>query len=490
MIVWWVAEGVNEDGAFAERMMRKMVADRFRFPLAPMFLLLLGTVLRVCYIRHANPVEGDPLLYGNIARNLLEHGVYSFSPATAVRPSPTLIRLPGYPLFLALVFRVFGIFNFAAVRAVQLVLDLVGCLFLAALARLLFGRRAGLLALGLSALCPFVANYVAAPLTETLTLLAISVSFWALEHWRRATAQEGSAWNGYLAWIGGALAVSVLLRPEQGLLCAVVMLAMAAVRVGSGSPMQRLAPVLVVALMVVLPLLPWAWRNWRTFHVVQPLAPHYATDPGEPVPLGFQRWFRSWAIDFASTEEVYWNYDGSPILVSDLPERAFDSEGQRRATAKLLKDYNETVTPTAELDDRFERLARERIRSHEGRYFVWLPMARLGNMLLRPRTELMNTQLAWWDWRGNLGQAIFALGYAMLNAGYLIAGVTGAVWWWRTGERSSRPLLLAFAAFVALRCALLLTLDNSEPRYTLEFFPLLIVAATAMLQPRAVRRRI
>ena len=29
--------------------------------------------------------------------------------------------------------------------------------------------------------------------------------------------------------------------------------------------------------------------------------------------------------------------------------------------------------------------------------------------------------------------------------------------------------------FVVLRCALLLTLDNSEPRYTLEFFPLLIV---------------
>jgi len=26
-----------------------------------------------------------------------------------------------------------------------------------------------------------------------------------------------------------------------------------------------------------------------------------------------------------------------------------------------------------------------------------------------------------------------------------------------------------------LRCALLLTLDNSEPRYTLEFFPVLLV---------------
>ena len=36
------------------------------------------------------------------------------------------------------------------------------------------------------------------------------------------------------------------------------------------------------------------------------------------------------------------------------------------------------------------------------------------------------------------------------------------------------------AAFILLRCALLLTLDNSEPRYTLELFPILIVSASAL----------
>jgi hypothetical protein len=38
-------------------------------------------------------------------------------------------------------------------------------------------------------------------------------------------------------------------------------------------------------------------------------------------------------------------------------------------------------------------------------------------------------------------------------------------------------------AFVLLRCALLLTLDNSEPRYTLEFFPLLVLWSSAVLRP-------
>jgi hypothetical protein len=34
--------------------------------------------------------------------------------------------------------------------------------------------------------------------------------------------------------------------------------------------------------------------------------------------------------------------------------------------------------------------------------------------------------------------------------------------------------------FVVLRCALLLTLDNSEPRYTLELYPVILVWSAAV----------
>jgi hypothetical protein len=56
-------------------------------------------------------------------------------------------------------------------------------------------------------------------------------------------------------------------------------------------------------------------------------------------------------------------------------------------------------------------------------------------------------------------------------------------------HRSSyRELAFAMAASLILRTALLLTLDNSEPRYTLEFFPVLFVWAGALFarpQPAA-----
>jgi len=38
--------------------------------------------------------------------------------------------------------------------------------------------------------------------------------------------------------------------------------------------------------------------------------------------------------------------------------------------------------------------------------------------------------------------------------------------------------------YVALRCLLLLTIENAEPRYTLECFPIVIIAAACALAPK------
>lgn len=447
-------------------------------------LLLAGAVLRLWFIHHANPMQGDPQIYGNIAHNLLRHHVYSFAAEPGPFP-PTLIRLPGYPLFLAFLFIVFGDGHFSAVLDMQVVTDLLFALLLAVLARDLFGRRAAWFCLILSCLCPFTANYTATPLTETLTLASITLAVFSFDRWRRRPELQ----NAWTLGIGAALAVSLLLRPEQALLTAAIVPAMLLVswrRFGPGtfvaSSWHVLAPALGTALCVLVPLVPWTARNWSTFHLVQPLAPRYATDPGEAIPLGFQRWYRSWAIDFASTEEVYWNYDGTAIAFTDLPSRAFDSPEQKQETLRLLGDYNVTTSPTPQLDARFQAIAQERIHHSPLRYYVLLPAARLANMLLRPRTELTGVQLAWWRWHDSHSQFLFATLYAGLNAVYLLLGVWGWRRWWNAAVGDERALLLAITAFVVLRCALLLTLDNSEPRYTLELFPLLILCASALLR--------
>ncbi len=446
--------------------------------------LAVGLALRLWFVWRQGYLAGDTLVYGEIARNLLLHHVYGFSQTVngmAIAPRPTLIRLPGYPLFLAACFWVFGVGRYTAVMLVQAAVDLGSCLLAGGIAGRVFGARTGsrarLAAVWLAAVCPFTANYVAAPLTETLTLFCMALAFYGLVRWRGRVADEGCRGvNRWLFVIAAALGYAVLLRPEQGLLAAAIAPAMAWVLRRGWGLRAMTRPVLLVSGLTLVPLVPWTARNWRTFYVVQPLAPRSAMDAGEFDPVGFNRWYRTWAVEYASTEAVYWKYNSDEIEPGALPGRAFDSAEQYRETAAVLEDYNQTTTATPVLDARFEALARARIGAHRLEYFVGLPVARVVNMALRPRTEMLPLPVEWWRWHGHMWGSVVAAGYGLVNLGYFVLAGMG-LWRWR-GEQ--REVVWAMLGTIVLRVALLLTLDNSEPRYTLEFFPVLMVLASGV----------
>ncbi len=464
--------------------------------------IALGFLLRLWFVHHNPDLTGDPLLYGAIARNLLEHGVYGFTAGV-----PTLIRLPGYPLFLAACFRVFGLSSVVAdyypVLYLQVGLDLLGCWVLARLAARLappaLRARTARATLWLAALCPFTACYTAAPLTETLELLSISTALLcfaralgigeaASETWKSSVnlsvpqpsvilsgASAGSVVEGpafrpsiqtrWFAASAVAWIIAALLRPDGALLGVVLCPALV---LYSGKPWKR--PLRLAALGALASLLafaPWALRNWHTFHVFEPLAPRYATDPGESINPGFQRWTKTVCVDLACTSEVYWAADDDPIGMDELPSRAFDSGEQLRTTADLLADYNRGTTITPAIDERFGVLADRRIADHPLRYYVTLPLLRLADMWFRPRVELFNIDLRWWRYGPEGPDTILAWGYAVLNVLYLALAVVGAT--------RRPPLLGVFAALVLLRCALLWTIEAPEPRYTLECFPIVFV---------------
>ena len=227
--------------------------------------LAAGAALRLWFI-HAYPeILGDPLIYGSIAKNWMLHGVYGTTTSGTLRP--TLIRLPGYPLFLMVCFRLFGIEHYHAVMVAQTVVDLATCILLAAFARRIWNEKAGLWALWLAALWPFTSNYAAVPLTEALEIFSITVALYALV---RFLETPNCSWTilEALAW-----SYAALLRPDGALIA--VALCPAMVWYGGkrwgGRRMTKFA--LTAALLSILPFIPWTIRNWRTFHVFQPLAP-------------------------------------------------------------------------------------------------------------------------------------------------------------------------------------------------------------------------
>jgi multisubunit Na+/H+ antiporter MnhB subunit len=466
-------EAVPENQLPVMRRVIAKVRGAVRTALPVMPALAAGALLRVWMLKKFPQVEGDSLLYGGVAKNLLLHGRYAITDGNGVLHE-TLLRLPGYPLFLAACFRLFGVDNYNAVAYVQIGMELLGCLLLADFARRIappaHQSGAAQATLWLSALCPFTASYAAAPLTETPTLFAIALALWAVG---RFHARPG--WPSALAFTF-AVSFAALLRPDGALVGVALAPAMV---VGlrreslekntSRAHVPRLLRMAVVCVLLALvPFAAWTARNWRVFHVFEPLAPRYANDPDEALRPGWQRWVKTWCLDFTSTYDIYWNVPDGPFDLSKLPKRAFDSPAQYAATAALAAEYKangQDLTP--EMDARFARLAEERIAAHSLRYYLWLPLGRLGDMWLRPRVENLPIDMDWWVYAHHDEETRFSWEYAVLNAVYLLLGLAGLCMrprYW--------PWMLAY---MVLRSGLLMTVEAPETRYTLECFPMLFV---------------
>ena len=430
--------------------------------------LAAGFLLRVWMLVKFFQANGDTLVYGGIAKNLLLHGRYALTLGSG-ETFPTLIRLPGYPLFLAMCFRLFGMENYGAVAWVQIALDLGACLLLADFARRIapptLKTGAAHATLWLAALCPFTAVYATTPLTEAATLFVLSLALWAAVRF-----QDKPGW-GTALWFTFAVTYAALLRPDGPLVAAA--LAPALVfrgRTGSARfPVARariLRMALVCILLALAPFAVWTARNWSVFHVFQPLVPESATDPGDPVYPGWDRWVKTWCLDFVDTYSVYWNVPGAELDLGSLPGRAFDTAAERNKTATLFAEYNDNgFDLTPQIDAGFARLARERIAAHPLRYYVGLPLGRVLDMWLRPRVENLPIDLDWWIYAHHHVETRFSWAYAGLNALYLVAGIAGLC---------LRPRMWPWLlAYMVLRSAMLLTVTAPEARYTLECFPVL-----------------
>ena len=431
--------------------------------------LAAGGILRGWMLFKFFEVNGDSRLYGGMAKNLVLFGQYGLSGGSGL-PQPTLIRLPGYPLFLAACFRLFGMENYFAPVCIQIVLALFACwllfLFAYRIAPTRWRMSAAQAAIWLAALCPFTAVYDAQPLTESLSVFCIAVALWAA-----ARFQDRHDWTSAWAFTV-AVMYAALLRPDGALvgIAFVPSVALALFRAAKNSPRKsrsQLARMAVTCLLAALaPFAIWTIRNWKTFHVVQPLAPRYATDPGEDTWPGWQRWMKTWCLDFVSTYNIYWNVPGAQFDIHNLPSRAFDSPQQYADTEKLVSAYESNGEElSTEIDNGFARLAEQRIVAHPLRYYLWLPAGRVADMWFRPRVENLPIDLDWWVYKHHYAETRFSWTYAALNALYVLIGFIGVC---------MRPRLgLAMLAYMLLRSILLATIEAPEARYTIECFPIL-----------------
>ncbi len=227
------------------------------------------------------------------------------------------------------------------------------------------------------------------------------------------------------------------------------------------------------------------WRRWfpgpaQSAHPArfQPLAPRYANEEDEFVPTGFNRWVKTWMADYASVEEIYWpvpgdadGYRRSFRLVPLIPRAA------RSKPSSCWPITTRRCTSLPELDARFAALAAERIRA---RAFAllrvaadWCASPTCGCVRVR---RLLPSDTRWWEFNDDPTWSALAVTMGMINLLYLGAGVAGLL-----RARWTVPLGLVLT-FVLLRSAFLGSLENPEPRYTLEAYFFVIVMSSVLFK--------
>lgn len=455
-------------------------------------------------------------MYQQLARNWVDHHVYGLGLYRSLVPVD--IRMPGYPAFLAGVAIILGR-SLRAISLSQVLLDLCTCFLTAALAAGLAPirarRRAWIAGCWLAVTCPFVANYAAVVLPETLAtfLATAALACFVLglrqnnfEHGFRG--KDGSPTSFAYALLGAFLTgMATLVRPEMPLLLVAPAL-IYAIRWWRLLKFRKLALLGAACLGVfLLPLAPWAVRNFVTLHEAQILSPRNATLPSEYAPVGYYAWTRTWLEHYRDIYLSVWKIGEERVQLDDLPSTAFDSPGEKARVAALFNQYNASpdLDISPELDQKFAEIATERTRRHPLRTYVWVPFQRALTIWFTPRTELLPVDGKLWplaaQWSDSPADVLTTAGFAVL--GYLyVALALGGIWVaWRSrigkaGGSANAPdgpnlwgvsLLLVY---LVVRTAFLTTVEAPEPRYVVSCYPAVLALAALLFAGMRQRKSV
>ncbi|HUE42849.1 MAG TPA: hypothetical protein VMP12_04755, partial [Candidatus Sulfotelmatobacter sp.] len=216
-----------------------------------------------------------------MASNWLLHHVYAMDVGGQI--TPVDLRMPGYPIFLAMVYAITGKTGDAAhiwLMIAQVVVDLFSCVLIAALAALLAmmvseqapARRVFVASIWLAALCPFTANYTAVTLTEVFAIFFTAAALLPLCLLVGRTRNNGwlffkREWlyaNNYRYLAASAallIGMCTLFRPESPLLLIATWIVLAVILFPQHEARRWIQTVVGMGLICAIPLLPWMVRN-------------------------------------------------------------------------------------------------------------------------------------------------------------------------------------------------------------------------------------
>ncbi len=216
-------------------------------------VVLLALVIRIAAILSIDDpqrvprslAESDAPTYYVLSQNLISGIGYRYTPDG----EPTAKRTPGYPIFIAMIFKVFGK-NFNAVRVAQAILDAITTAMVFILTNMLFGnKRTSMLASTLYAIYPPAILMTTYILTETLYTFLLVASLVTLVWALIGKMKSMSLTSGII------FGLSNLTRPVA------IFLPFVLAAIGIALRKEAWKYLLIFCIATLIPLMPWASRN-------------------------------------------------------------------------------------------------------------------------------------------------------------------------------------------------------------------------------------
>jgi Dolichyl-phosphate-mannose-protein mannosyltransferase len=416
-----------------------------------LIILLLAGALRVVLASQFPMPAGDESRYTTPAVNLLAGRGFSSEVSAPYTASEAAV--PGYPLFIAAIYEVFGQHN-SVVRIAQCLVDLLTCLLvtfisfsLAPAALKTTSAISGLVIYGL--LSWFTMDWTRYILTETLavffTCLAIAFAIVAFR-------KGGWFW----AATGATCGMALLIRPDSVLLVSAFVLFLTLQIVRRRAP--AFGNLVFFSLALALILTPWILRNYVSLRKFQPLASEYGFARIHYMPDGYLLWIRTWITDeshFKVFQPAFTPGDRN-FDPHELPDSVFDSLEEKNEVFDLIAEYNREGEFTVEMNDKFRTIAHERVKRAPLRFLLYLPATRIASVWL---TGFATTN------------SFHRFLRILMVLPILIGGTLGFALWVRNS------LLIQLLVLVMLTRTIFLGYHyGPEARYIVEAYPAMIAA--------------
>ena len=317
-------------------------------------IFVISVTLSSFFAAFSHPVvqDDDSGQYDTIGWNIAQGR--GFSLAQTEPFTPTMLREPLYPCFLAIVYKIFG-HDYRAAIAFQIIFFALTCLAVYFIAKEIFDKRIAAYSAILTALCPTLANYPSYILTETtftlLLCIFIFVSIKAVRYGKNALFIASGAILGICAlckaiMLPFSLIVTLFILLRRG--------------------MRQAALFIIIFMLMVSP---WFFRNYTLFGTFQP-----------SLRGGAALWERAQKSDDTIEDmkhAVVFNFSeylGNkmfPGLVENPQD--YILLGSKKSHDKEKELSEQGLTPT-EIDKSMREEAKKNILAHPIKFLIYIPI--------------------------------------------------------------------------------------------------------------------